>query len=921
MDYMEEKMKKMKKLSLVLVLALMIGMFGNILPASAATKSSWSFETTSGKTIEVNEMINMKKNEFQDFNLFKSGKEITQKDSRYTVSWSSSDEDVIWINAKSGKARADKFGNLSDEYVEATVTAKITNKTTRAVAYRRFKVSVGTPEPELPEVDHITLRFKDGTDPAEALKIDQTYTLETLAYDADNKLMAEEDAALYYAYFCDKAGITISGSTFKPTKDGEYTITVGGFDSKEAAAAATSAAGAPFSASIKNLVVEANKPKITELRQIDLYTVGLTFNKPEYAKELVSNSSKLSVSYTIGGSMYTTDFQELLVDDENPSTVLITLYSGLTEGVTYTFTYKSTETLSATVTGSGTKPAQIVLESETVEVEREYFFKVKVLNDKGVDITDITPYTCTYESLDSDFAIPYILDATSLYFFEAGKTAVIRAKLDLGYDSYGNQILPLYSTARFVSIPKAQPIFGSCNGYALEAKTDAPESLTYTNTAKTICLGDDSVYLYATFPYTDEFRETHKRYIAEGRDEADLTAMYTYKSSNPNVLEVDALTGMLYPFSKGFASIYIMGENNRHLGIASINVADERALTTLTMTNQSASKLSATGSTSGDEYVTIKLNAKDQFGGKVDADYDFALTGATDIDFSNAFNSSLEGDTLKIWEGNLLDDVVTTTSPVRRFAIAVTASYNGKTLPAQTFYITVKNVTNATATTPKLMISQTNIDLKLGKDSLKDYESVIQVVSTDSNGYFIQRENIKMIHNASNADTALNAYSVLILYKNEAVTDSVLPIEISDNQLILKPLTSSGGNEIKKASLGSYSIRLYKGNGTKAQPITSAAIVLSDSTPAISVSIKDKNIANTDYTTLQSALSFKRGTTDISSHVEIVDLVPRRVNNTYQISELTLKVKAKEFNPDWPSEEDYTTVKITGLNLQFKITN
>ena len=92
---------------------------------------------------------------FQDFNLFKSGKEITQKDSRYTVSWSSSDEDVIWINAKSGKARADKFGNLSDEYVEATVTAKITNKTTRAVAYRRFKVSVGTPEPELPGIKDV----------------------------------------------------------------------------------------------------------------------------------------------------------------------------------------------------------------------------------------------------------------------------------------------------------------------------------------------------------------------------------------------------------------------------------------------------------------------------------------------------------------------------------------------------------------------------------------------------------------------------------------------------------------------------------------------------------------------------------------------------------------------------------------------
>ena len=55
MDYMEEKMKNLRKISLVLVLALIVGTFGNVLPASAAkeVKSSWSFKTTSGKTVGV----------------------------------------------------------------------------------------------------------------------------------------------------------------------------------------------------------------------------------------------------------------------------------------------------------------------------------------------------------------------------------------------------------------------------------------------------------------------------------------------------------------------------------------------------------------------------------------------------------------------------------------------------------------------------------------------------------------------------------------------------------------------------------------------------------------------------------------------------------------------------------------------------
>ena len=139
--------------------------------------------------------------------------------------------------------------------------------------------------------------------------------------------------------------------------------------------------------------------------------------------------------------------------------------------------------------------------------------------------------------------------------------------------------------------------------------------------------------------------------------------------------------------------------------------------------------------------------------------------------------------------------------------------------------------------------------------------------------------------------------------------------------MILKPVTSTGGNEIKKASVGSYSIQLYRGNGTKAQPLSESYITLIDSTQQIEVSIKDKNISDTSFTTLKNAITFKRGTSDISSHVEIVDITQRRVNTTYQISEMTLKIKAKEFNADWPSADDYTYVKLTGLNLQFKLSN
>jgi len=918
---MEETMKEMKKrLSLILVLSLLIGMFGNVVMASAA--SSWSFKTKSGYTVEVGGTINMQKNEFQDFNLYKSGSEITQKDSRYTVTWSSSDETVIWIDAKNGKARADKAKTMTEEYGEATITAKIRNKTTGAVAYRSFNVTVGTLIPEAPAVDYLVLQFADGTDASQTLKMDTVYELETIAYDDENKVIPEEEVRLYYAYFCDDAGITLTGSSFKATKDGEYTIIVAGFETEEEAEVATSADDAIYTAELSDLIVEANTAKITNIRQVDLCTVALTFNKPEYAKALINNNALLSVTYDISGAVYTANFQELILDEDNPSTVTVPLYSSLVEGMTYTFTYQGEKPVTASVTGSGTTPAKIELVPEKVEVERYYTFKVKVYNDKDVDITEITTETCTFEDLNTDFVKPYFVDGSTLYFFEEGATATVRATMDLGYDIYGNPIAVLSSIARFTSIPKVKPVYGSCNGFSIAKADTDPESLTYIKTANSICAGDTGLYLYATFPYTDEFREPSTRYIVEGQDTTEETP-YTYKSSNETVLAVDDTTGELHPFEKGTAYVYIYNEENKRIGSVQIKVSGERELTTFSLTNQSATKLSAFGTTSDDpseaQVITVKLNAMDQLGSPIEADYSLEVTKPTGSDIASLFNYSIEDNVLTIWEGNELTETVTTKRPVLPFTIEVTA-YNGEKSITREVKFTVKNVTEATASAPKLSISKTNVDLKLDKANLSDYESVIQVVTTDSSGYFIRRENVHLIHNPSDALKDKNSYSVLILYKGASVDDSILPIATVDNQLILKPVSTSGGNEIKKSPAGTYTIRLYKGDGTLARPAGDATLILSDSTPTLNVSIKTREIADTNFSTLKNALNFKRGTVDVSSQVTIADLESRKVNSIYQISELVLHIKAQEFNSDWESEDAYTKVTLSGLNLQFKLT-
>ena len=99
--------KLSKKISMLMVLAMLVGLFSGVVSASAA--SAWSF-ASSKYAVAVNGSINMESKEYADFDLLKDGK----APAGYTVAWASSDEDVVWVNAKNGQLRATKFGVAED---------------------------------------------------------------------------------------------------------------------------------------------------------------------------------------------------------------------------------------------------------------------------------------------------------------------------------------------------------------------------------------------------------------------------------------------------------------------------------------------------------------------------------------------------------------------------------------------------------------------------------------------------------------------------------------------------------------------------------------------------------------------------------------------------------------------------------------
>lgn len=130
----------LKKRNTLVLLTMVISMLIGIIPAQAA--SVWSFTAGSGKKISVNDTVIFEKNEYQDINLYKEGKEIKKNDKNYEVTWSSSNPDVVWVDKSNGKMRADKFKKMSADTATAKITATIRNKKTRDVAKKSFSIKV-----------------------------------------------------------------------------------------------------------------------------------------------------------------------------------------------------------------------------------------------------------------------------------------------------------------------------------------------------------------------------------------------------------------------------------------------------------------------------------------------------------------------------------------------------------------------------------------------------------------------------------------------------------------------------------------------------------------------------------------------------------------------------------------------------------
>lgn len=125
-----------------------ITLFGVGFQAEAAAK--WKFSSANGKKkAAVNGAMTLERGDYLDMNIYKDGKQMKENHADYSVKWYSSNPDVVYVDKKTGKMKADKYGKVESDAATAKITAVVKNKKTGGTAKKSFKITV-VPKPSKP---------------------------------------------------------------------------------------------------------------------------------------------------------------------------------------------------------------------------------------------------------------------------------------------------------------------------------------------------------------------------------------------------------------------------------------------------------------------------------------------------------------------------------------------------------------------------------------------------------------------------------------------------------------------------------------------------------------------------------------------------------------------------------------------------
>jgi len=820
--------KLSKKISMLMVLAMLVSLFSGVVSASAA--SSWSFyNKTDDAIVEVKDSIEMESNQFADFDLYKDGKAFDTD--VYTVKYESSDEDVVWVDAKNGKLRADKYGK-AEAGDKAVVSAKIENKNTGAKTTKSFTIVIAEEEVEV--------EYAIVSDMADEVYLTgEKYALKAVVT-ADG--VATDDAVVLSI---DGAAIT----EFAPTKAGDVTIvataTIDGEEITE-----------KFVVTVKESV-----PEVVAAKQTALNTVAVTFNSAAWAKKAAESLNTFKVTYKSNDQDITDYIKSVAVDANDANTVLVTLYNDLSEKVPYTFAFVGYD-CAVTVVGADAKPVEIkVIGGKVVVADESDASKVvvKAYNSIGADVTSkvIGAYYVNYTSADLGIANVY---GDKVYFYEAGKSVAITAELEMGYDENGVKIPNLKATGVYTSVPAYTD--SALKSFKIDTTADN-WWVGYGNNLSNIAVGDTGKYLYAKFDRVFAAGNSQEKKIFSGNCEGNS---YTYYSSNEAVALIDQSTGLIRPGSAGTTTLYVKNAQNQVIGSVLVTVAAGRNLTTLSASVDTYKLSTGTANVAGDQ-AKINVSAKDQLGDGIAVNYTMQLAapknGKTLADYFT--NIAVDGNGVATvapdGNGNIylsgsaanLRDKESVQITIKIVAAEAARSWVKK---EQNVTLTLKNVNGEWTASNLLSIDKTSVDTKISNDADNawKYDVNIKVVGKDSAQFHTIDNSFITVDSMNDVSVATGVYSLYIVDPNgNAFTaDGAATTSYTINTVTVN------GNVLEKMKAGTYKVYLYKGNGTKYQQVGYQTITITDSTPKLTAKATTAYIDSFTDANVLGALKFYR---------------------------------------------------------------
>jgi len=564
------KTKFFKKLSFVLVVAMVLSLF---VPAVGA------FAASSVKLNSTKKYLHLGRDDANEFNFNIKG----DKQKGWKYFWESANEAIAEVNEKNGVTIATGVGTTK-------ITLTITDKDGEEVETLVATVVVRD------NIEEVTI-----SNPVEKLGVgdEHDYNRSFVTEAASTK----KTSSIVRWTVEPTEGATINEKgVFTATAAGEYKVTAHAFQSS-----AKYADWVKDPVKYADYVLDTDETTVVvsgsmkEAKQVDVDTVDVLFDSA-----MTDVDKNISV-YQVVGTTKVKQLVKKVTMSADKMKATVDVYVPFTAGADYVVEYTGLDPV--TFKAATTKVedvASIEVTTSTAVLNEATKVKFRLLNAAGVDIT--TTELANRVTMKSSGGVGTYFNATSkeVTVFTKDATTTITATFHTyKYDNAGKEAT-IEGAGVIVGVTAAATNVAGLNAWTIVNNNDPK----FNDVKQSIAVGDTGYKLFAQFNTSD----ADTKY-----DNKTTPAKFDFVSSDKNILIVDQLGG-LYPVKDGEVTVVISygdAGSRAVVGAISITVGAQRKAASLTLSKTDVSLSNA----AINDYVDVEVKVKDQYGADFTASY------------------------------------------------------------------------------------------------------------------------------------------------------------------------------------------------------------------------------------------------------------------------------------------------------------